>query len=143
MNTVGFAYALGAAVTWGLVYTVNQKVLSTVSPLVYLFLGSLVTAIITLPILFWQLDSVKQVLSANRTMWWFILAGEVLLVLANFFILSSIKSLGAPLAAVIEISYPLFVALFTMLIFGGSLNLYFWLRAALIFLGSSLIIRFA
>ena len=63
--------------------------------------------------------------------------------LANFFILSSIKQLGAAHASILEITYPFFVLLFGWLFFGGSVNAYFWLGSALVFAGSAVIIKFA
>ncbi len=142
MNSAGFIYALAAAVTWGLVYAINQRVLASLTPLTLLFIGSIVTFIITLPILIFQWDSMKQVIAGSKSIWQLIILGEILVVVANFFIFSSIKHLGAPLAAAIEISYPFFVALFTVWLFGGSLNLYFWLGAILVFVGSAIIMKF-
>jgi drug/metabolite transporter (DMT)-like permease len=143
MNLTGFIYAIAAAITWGLVYAINQRVLANATPLVFLFIGSIVTAIITLPIIIFQWDSIKQIFSSGKTIWQLIILGEVLVLIANFFILSSIKNLGAPLASVIEISYPLFVSLFTLLLFGGSLNIWFWIGTAFIFFGSAIIMKFA
>ncbi len=142
MNSAGFIYALAAAVTWGLVYAINQRVLASLTPLTLLFIGSIVTFIITLPILIFQWDSVKQVMLGSKSIWQLIVLGEVLVVAANFFIFSSIKYLGAPVAAALEISYPFFVAWFTVWLFGGSLNLYFWLGAILVFAGSAIIMKF-
>ncbi len=71
-----------------------------------------------------------------------IVVGEILALIANFFILSSIKNLGASLASVIEISYPFFVAFFTFLFFGGSVNVWFWVGSAFVFIGSVIIMKF-
>lgn len=62
--------------------------------------------------------------------------------LANFFIFSSIQRLGAPTASIFEIAYPFFVAIFTLALFGGDLNLFFWIGGLLMFLGGVIIIRF-
>lgn len=37
INYVGVAYALGAAILWGLVYTFDQKILTRTSPIGILF----------------------------------------------------------------------------------------------------------
>ena len=143
MNTAGFLYAFAAALTWGIVYTISQKVLGTTKPLVFLFIGYTIAALITLPLILMQWESVKSVLLASKPVWGWILVGEIFVFLANFFILSSAKELGAPLAAALEISYPFFVALFTLLVFGTAVNIYFWFGTALIFAGAAVITLFA
>ncbi len=60
MNKLGFIYAILAATTWGLVYVLNQKVLNNTTPLILIFLGSLITALITLPILAFQWHSISD-----------------------------------------------------------------------------------
>ena len=139
----GYIYAIAAAVTWGLVYVINAKILNWIDPLPLLFLESVITAAITFPFLLGQWNSAYKAMSSGGTFWTFLIFGELLITVANYFILSSVQHLGAPLAAAIEISYPLFVALFTAILFGGSLNLWFWFGTALIFSGSVIIMKFA
>lgn len=144
MNNTGLAYAIGAAVVWGLVYTLDQKILAKTSPLSLLFLGSLITAIITLPIVLSNWGSIKPIISSNgRQILYLIIATQILGTLANFCIFSSIQKLGAPVASIFEIAYPFFVAVFTLILFGGSLNVYFWIGALFMFLGGVIIIRFS
>jgi drug/metabolite transporter (DMT)-like permease len=141
MKTAGFLYALAAALTWGVVYAISQKVLMTTKPLVFLFLGYSLAALLTLPFILIQWGSVKNVLLASKPLWGWILAGEIFVFLANFFILSSVKELGAPTASILEISYPFFVAIFTALLFGSRVSAQFWIGALLIFVGSAVIIK--
>lgn len=143
MKTIGFIYAIAAAVTWGLVYTIDQKILFKVSPLSLLFIGSLITSIITFPILLFDSQSVKNLLGSGRVNLGLILLSVFLATLANLFIFSGIKILGASTASVFEIAYPFFVILFSFLIFRNSLNLYFLLGSVFIFLGSFIIIKLA
>lgn len=143
MNTTGFLYALGAAVTWGAVYALGQKVLQSVSPLMYLVITYLVGAVIVLPFVFLYWDGAKEMLRATKPVWGLILIVEILVFAANFFVVSSVKELGASLASALEICYPFFVALFTFLLFGTAVNIYFWLGAALIFAGAAIITFFA
>ena len=75
-----------------------------------------------------------------RKIWWLIILSLALAALANLFIFSSIKILGASTASIFEISYPFFVVLFTFLIYGAEFNLYFLIGAVLIFAGSAMII---
>lgn len=143
MNNSGLFFAIGAAIIWGLVYTFDQRILTKISPLNLLFLGSLITAIITLPIVLSNWESIKPIISSNsRQILYLIIATQILGTLASFFIFSSIQKLGAPVASMFEIAYPFFVAIFTLILFGGSLNAYFWIGALFMFLGGVIIIRF-
>lgn len=142
INYAGIAYALGAAITWGLVYTFDQKILIKASPLTLLFVGSLITAFITFPIVLSNWGSIKPIIFSNsKQILSLIILTQILGTLANFFIFSSIQRLGAPVASIFEIAYPFFVAIFTLVLFGGSLNMYFWIGALLMFLGGVIITR--
>jgi drug/metabolite transporter (DMT)-like permease len=143
MEDIGFIYAIGAAVTWGLVYALDQKILSNASPLAYLFINSLLSAILVLPFLLFDHGSIRSILSSNRTIIFLIIASVILATLANFLIFSGIKILGADTASIIEIAYPFFVVFFSYLIFRSTPNMYFFLGGALIFIGSAIIIKFA
>ena len=55
-------------------------------------------------------------------------------------ILASIQVLGASKSAVLEISYPLFVAVFSVLFFGGQLQLPVVVGGVFIFIGSAIIV---
>ncbi len=143
MKIVGFIYAIAAAVTWGLVYVIDQKILDKISPLALLFIGSLITMIVTLPILLFDFRPMRELLGSGRSNLILIFVSVILAALANLFIFSGIKTLGAATASVFEIAYPFFVILFSVLIFKTSLNLYFLIGAILIFTGSLIIIKFA
>jgi drug/metabolite transporter (DMT)-like permease len=143
MGHIGFLYAIGAALAWGLVYALDQKILSGSSPAAYLFVNSLLTAIIMLPFLFFDGSPIKSILSSNQTIIWLIIASVLLAALANFLIFSSIKLLGADDASIIEIAYPFFVVFFSFLIFRSEPNVYFFVGGTLIFIGSVIIIKFA
>src|ERR1035437_9425727 len=111
MNS-GFIYAIGAAITWGLVYTIDQKVLAGTSPITLLFVDSVITAIVILPFFFLDHSSIKILLSSGNANLSLIALSIILAVLANFLIFSGIKSIGASHASIIEIAYPFFVVLF-------------------------------
>ncbi len=140
---VGFIYAVGAAITWGLVYALDQKILSGASPLAYLFINSLLTAIILLPFLLFDSNPIKEIFASKESVWWLIVASVILAALANFLIFSSIKILGANTASIIEIAYPFFVVFFSYFIFRSTPNIYFFIGGVLIFIGSIIIIKFA
>jgi len=64
----------------------------------------------------------------------------VLATAAALSILGSIQLLGASKSAVLEISYPLFVALFSVLLFQGQLQLPVVVGGIFIFVGSAIIV---
>ena len=142
INYAGIAYALAAAITWGMVYVFDQRVLTKISPLNWLFIASLIMVIITFPIAILNWESVKNVIfSDNKHVIYFIIGAPILAALAEFFIYSAIQRSGASTAAIFEIAYPFFVAMFALLIFGEKINAYFWLGAVLMFLGAVVITR--
>ena len=86
-------------------------------------------------------DAVKTFFGAGRPTQLLLLASIALAITANFLILTSVKLLGAAPASVIEISYPFFVVLFTVLLYGARMSVQFIAGAALVFLGSALIMK--
>jgi drug/metabolite transporter (DMT)-like permease len=136
---VGFVYAIAAAVTWGMTYTIDQRVLSNVSPLSLLFINSVITAIVLLPILVIDHAAIRTVLgTGNRTLF-LIVTSIVLGCFANYFILSGIKLVGASSASIIEIAYPFFVVLFSILLYRTVPSMSFLIGGFLIFIGSAII----
>ena len=138
----GFIFAIGAAITWGLVYTIDQKILSHITPLTFLFIGSIITPILLLPFIL-RNGTLKNALSAGMENSSLIIVSVVLALLADFFILSGIKNLNASTASIIEISYPFFVVFFSYVLFRSMPNVFFLIGGILIFLGSVIIIKFA
>ena len=143
MSFSGLLYAIGAAITWGVVYTIDQRVLKGASPFALLFVDALLTTLLLLPIVLLDRASLGSLNHTSIKVWLLIIASLVLAALANFFIYSSIRILGASSASVFEISYPFFVVLFSYLAFGSELNLYFLIGGLCIFAGSAIIIFFA
>ncbi|MBA4318326.1 MAG: hypothetical protein C0412_07990 [Flavobacterium sp.] len=143
MSTTGIIFAMLASITWGAVYTIDQKILTNMSPILWLAISTFVTAILMLPVIFFNLEEVRAVLHSGKSNLLFIFSAQVLIAVATFLIFSSIKHLGAATASVFEITYPFFVIIFSLLMFGGSVNAYFWLGSALIFLGAVVITKFS
>lgn len=140
---IGFLYAIGAAVTWGLLYALDQKILVNVPPVPLLFIHSFATAVIMLPLIFFSQESVPSLVASAKSNWPLIVISVVLAVIANFFIYSSIKALNASTASIIEIAYPFFVVLFSFILFRSVPNMYFFIGGTLVFIGSAIIIKFA
>ena len=143
MTLSGYLYAIGAAVTWGLVYTIDQRILRGASPFALLFVDSLITAFILLPVLLFDKGSLASLSGATAKTWLLIIISLILAALANFLIFSSIKIIGASYASIFEIAYPFFVVLFSYFAFSAAPSLYFLLGAGLIFSGSAIIVFFS
>ena len=139
----GFIYAIGAAITWGLVYAIDQKILSNMTPMTFLFIASVATTILILPFMFLSGGSIKDVFVSDKTNWPLIILSVALAALANFLIFSGIKNLDASTASIIEIAYPFFVVLFSYILFRSTPNMYFFIGGVLVFIGSIIIIKFA
>lgn len=136
----GYLYAIGAAVTWGVVYTLDQRILKNASPFALVFIDSLLTTIILLPVLYFERAAFSSVYKFNLKLVLIIIASLALAALANYFIYSSIRLLGASTASIFEIAYPFFVVLFSFLAYRAVPNIYFVVGGLMIFLGAALII---
>jgi drug/metabolite transporter (DMT)-like permease len=88
-------------------------VLRDASPFALLFVDSVLTTLLLLPFLFIEKGAVFSIAESSWRVRLLIILSLALAALANFFIFSSIKILGASTASVFEIAYPFFVVLFT------------------------------
>ncbi len=138
---LGLAFALGASIVWGLVYTLDQKVLLNISPGALVFWNALISLIVTMP-LFLNYKSLKALASIDSGTFKLMFLAQTLALIANLLIFSSIKILGASVASVFEISYPFFVLIFSFLIFGTTFNIYFWIGAGFLAMGSAIIMNY-
>jgi drug/metabolite transporter (DMT)-like permease len=137
----GLILAVLAAILWGLTYCLDERVLASLSVFKLYFLhclcGAMVAGVILLiqgasPVGLFTIDTEKASLP---------LVGLTLITAtaAALSILGSIQLLGANKSAVLEISYPLFVALFSVLLFKGQLHLSVIIGGIFIFIGSAII----
>ncbi|MDI1228062.1 MAG: DMT family transporter [bacterium] len=113
------AFAVSASVLWGLSYTITEHLMKKVSiPGVMLAgaVGSLMIASTAALVAGTFQKDIQTLKNDAPTSW--LLAGNILIyVAANTLILMATKSKNATMAAMIEISYPLFTALFAYMIF--------------------------
>ncbi len=142
MNFIGYILAIGAAITWGMVYTLDQKIMDKLSPLSLLFVSYLISILVTLPLMFLEKGSFQSILNAGKNNLGLLLISTLLTVMANILILSSVKILNASAASILEISYPVFVVLFSYLLYKSVINWQFALGAALVLAGTIIIIRY-
>jgi len=112
-------YALMAAITWGLNYSLDEKIFKhQISPLTLLAAQAWAGAILFTGLAYvFRLKEDVATISQNRTIQYILLAGLAAATLGNFFIAISIQAKNATFAALIEESYPLFTILFSFLLF--------------------------
>jgi drug/metabolite transporter (DMT)-like permease len=119
-----FFYALSTSVLWGLGYVLAEKILKLgVPPSVFM----LTQALICLPLYGilislrpGQLKSGIDLFSLNKATLLLMLLNGVCVIGGQLLILTSIAAKNATLASMVEITYPIFVALFSLLIFKES-----------------------
>lgn len=112
-------FAITAALLWGLNYSLAERVLQSISPVTLLALEMLVGALVFLLMSYFTTfkKDITLLMTDSNLLWLTIL--EVIIVLAaSFFIVYSIQFKNATLAGIVELIYPLFIILFTWLLFG-------------------------
>lgn len=139
---LGFILAVLASVLWGLTYCLDERVLSSLSVFKLYFLHCLCGVLVAGVILLVQGNSPAGLFSIDTAKASLPLIGLTLITAtaAALSILGSIQLLGANKSAVLEISYPLFVALFSVLLFKGQLQLPVVIGGIFIFIGSAIIV---
>jgi len=112
-------YAIIAAILWGVDYALTEKALQSIKfPMllsIELFFGFLTMLGIAIFTGSYKTD-LSGLFSSNKTML-LVVAIVVAFNIANMFIVLSIGDKNATLSGLIEISYPLFIALFSWLFF--------------------------
>jgi len=138
----GFILAVVASVLWGLTYCLDERVLASMSVFKLYFLHCLCGMLVTGVILMAQGASPVGLLVIDAAKASLPLVGLTLITAtaAALSILGSIQLLGASKSAVLEISYPLFVALFSVLLFKGQLQPPVVVGGLFIFIGSAIIV---
>ena len=142
MNYSGYVLAVLASVLWGLTYCLDERVLASLSVFKLYFLHCLCGVLVSAAIMLAQGDSPGSLLRFDTKSASLPLVGLTLVTAtaAALSILGSIQLLGAGKSAVLEISYPLFVALFSVLLFQGHLSLPVVLGGGFIFIGAAIIV---
>lgn len=136
---IGYVYALLAAVGWGLVYALEQRVLTFASPALVLVMNSICAIVVLVPFLLTRTSEVSAALRPGAPLW-FLIGVSLLVAFTNLLILHSIKELNAATAAIIEVSYPLFVGLASFFLFGFKPTLPFLVGGLLILAGVIVIV---
>ena len=142
MTTYGYLLAFLAAVLWGLTYCLDERVLVSLSVAKLYFFHCLFGLLVAVTILLVQGNSLGSLFliepaTSSLPLVILTLATATAAALA---ILLSIQLLGANTSAVLEISYPLFVVIFSLLLFKEQLQPQVVVGGLFIFLGSAIIV---
>lgn len=137
---IGYIYAIAAAVAWGLLYAIDQKILNDASPVGLTFVTSIAGVIFTLPILLLTKGGIRAALGGDNISWPLIIASAFIMTASGILVLAGIKELNATYVAVIEMSYPFFVILFSWWLFRAVPGPGFYLGGAFIMVGTFIII---
>lgn len=140
----GYALAVAAAALWGLTYCLDERLLGSLSvPKLYL-LHAVSGAVVVATTLWWRGESLRELVRFDGVAQQPLTVAATMLVstLASLAIFSSIRVLGASRAALLEISYPLFVVAFGFVLFQHRPQWPVLAGGLLILLGSAIIVRF-
>jgi len=143
MEYFGLIFAFGAALTWGIVYAIDQKILTELSPLALLFVQSIVTVIVLAPFVASESGLFESIRNITKPTFAFMGVSLLLTIVANMLILYSIQYLGAATASMLEITYPIFVVLVGLVLFGTFPNPYVLFGGGVILLGAMIVSYFA
>lgn len=138
MPLMWLAYALGASAVWGLVYVLSEQLYRHLSVPTVVGIQLVVVAGVAAVIALFsgKVQSDLATLASSRALLGILLLSIAAWIAAEFLIAYSIAGKDATLAGLIEISYPIFIALFAYLLFHeSSLSLATALGGALIFAG--------
>lgn len=138
-HRLGVIVATVAAIGWGYVYATMQQVTDRMSPVAAMTAYYLYGGVILLPFLVMRWGEIQAGIVADpRT---FVLSASAVMV-AEFAILWSVSLLGGADAGLIEISYPVWTALFLYLILGERPTPGTLVGGAMVLCGVAVIARF-
>ncbi len=137
-------YALFGSLFWGLSYITSEQMYKKMSVFTTLGLTAIFVGIISLLIAItigaFKPDLLE--LSSSKTLMWYFLAGTTFLLIAELFIGFSIAEKNATLAGLVEISYPIFIAIFSYILYKQSISPSTIMGGAIIFIGIFIIYYF-
>lgn len=138
-------FALSASLFWGLTYVLDEKIYDKISVITSLAITSFFAFVVLFLVSYFTGDlktDLHQIVT-SRSLTILVIAGTITLIIAELLIGFSITSKNATLAGLIEISYPIFIALAAYLLFKeNQLNTGSIIGGVLVFLGVGVIYFF-
>ncbi|HEV7449024.1 MAG TPA: EamA family transporter [Candidatus Paceibacterota bacterium] len=117
-----FIFATLASAFWGLTYVLSEQIFKQISIPTLLTINAAIIAVVAFvaSVATGNLKPDLAAIGSSNKLLGLIVAGALVLMVAEMFISLSITSKNATLAGLIEISYPLFIALFAYLLYKES-----------------------
>lgn len=109
---LGILFSILAAVSWGIVYVLEQKVLATMSVLRAFFYYSFLSLVVVMPVIYFFDREALTFIDFKRGPLKILIIAFIAGLCAEVLILSSVQRVGATLASLFEILYPLFTVFF-------------------------------
>lgn len=111
--------SLLASLFWGLLYVLRGQIYEKISIYTSIAISAFFVFVVALLVSLFSKNFSKDILTiaSSKQLLFYVLGAMVILLLAEFFIASSIVAKNATLAGLIEISYPIFIALFSYILF--------------------------
>jgi drug/metabolite transporter (DMT)-like permease len=138
-------FALGASMFWGITYVLGEQIYKKISVITSLSIATFLSSIVMLVIAY-SAGLLKKDLSTifeSKRLLILVVAEAVCLMIAELGIGFSITGKNATLAGLIEISYPIFIALFAWILFReNQINLATMVGGVTIFTGIFIIYYF-
>ena len=122
-----------ASIVWGINYSISEKVLNKISPYSLMFfellIGTLIAGVLCLNYIKEDIKNISEIK--------YLFAGSILMFNLGYLLIAfSIKNSNATIAGLIEISYPLFIILFSYLFFNEvNINKYTLIGGGLVMSG--------
>ncbi len=138
-------YALGASVLWGLSYVLFEQIYKKISVTTALWITCLIMFVVLLFASYFNGDLGQDIttIKSSKKLAWLLAGGVATALVADLFIGFSIAGKSATLAGLIEISYPIFIAIFAWILYKeNQLNFATALGGLLIFIGVFVIYYF-
>ena len=138
-------FAVSASLLWGLTYAIDEQIFKHISVVTSLAIAGFFTFIVMLLTAYFTgtLKSDMAAINSSNELLYKVVAGVFTFVTAELLIGLSINAKNATLAGLIEISYPIFIALFAYLFFKESqINMSTILGGSLMFAGVLIIYFF-
>jgi drug/metabolite transporter (DMT)-like permease len=137
-------FALGASFFWGMSYVISEEIYKKISVFTALTVTSFAVFLLALVIAYFtgNLKPDLVEIASSKKLMWYVIAGILVLLIAELFIGFSIVSKNATLAGLIEISYPIFIALFSYILYKSSITLPTVVGGIVIFAGIFIIYYF-
>lgn len=137
-------FAISASLFWGLSYVLNEEIYKKISIFSSIGIMSFVVFILCISIAYFtgSLKTDLITISSSKRLIYYLTAGVFALMIAEVFIGFSIVAKNATIAGLIEISYPIFIALFSYILFKNTITPPTMFGAVVIFFGVFIIYYF-